>query len=162
MKISGPGRLSVLVLAGILGACSSTGDSPKDSSPIDTRVDSPVMMKEASIDLSRDISTLDTTTDKAVPVDLAMADSGPCKPGEFVLKVGTTPKCIPLPTGVTLPVDSSQEADAVKKAANCTCKCENGWTKNKTKWKCYCCTKYPDCLVEIDEATAATRCELYG
>ena len=106
MKTSWSIRLTVLVLAGVLGACSSTGDSPKDSSPTDTRVDSPVM-KEASIDLNHDLMTKDTTLDKAVPKDLAMADSGPCKLGEFVLKVGTTPKCIPLPTGVTLPVDSS-------------------------------------------------------
>ena len=161
MKTSWSIRLTALVLAGVLSACSSTSDSPKDSSPTDIRVDSPVM-KEASVDLNRDAMTQDTTLDKAVPKDLAAGDSGPCKLGEFVLKVGTTPKCIPLPTGVTLPVDSSQEADAIKKAASCSCKCENGWTKNKNKWRCYCCTKYPDCLVEIDEATAATRCELYG
>ena len=51
MKTSWLSRLAVLILTGILGACSSTSRSLEDSSPSDTRVDSPVM-KEASVDLA--------------------------------------------------------------------------------------------------------------
>ena len=162
MHLFWAGRLIPALLACILGGCSSTSDARKDSSPADVRMDSPPT-QEAAIDLEFD-ATKDISPDKVAPADLATGDSGPCKPGEFVLKAMGKPKCIQLPKSVTLPVDSSQEADAIKKAAgsSCSCKCENGWTKQKGKWKCYCCTKYPDCLVEIDEATAATRCELYG
>ena len=162
MHVFSAGRLTLVVLAGILGGCSSTSDARKDSSPADIRVDSPPT-REAAVDLKLDTAN-DITLDKVAPVDLVAADSGPCKPGEFVLKTGGKPKCVPLPKGVTLPVDTPQEADAIKKAtgSSCSCKCENGWTKQNNKWKCYCCTKYPDCLVEIDGATAATRCELYG
>ena len=76
MKTSWSIRLTVMVLAGVLGACSSTSGPLKDSSPTDTRVDSSVM-KEASVDLNRDAQTRDTAVEQTAPKDSAMADSGP-------------------------------------------------------------------------------------
>jgi hypothetical protein len=104
--------------------------------------------------------------DRAAPdapaPDTAAGDASPCKRGEFLVLEMTTPKCKTLPSSVSLPVDSATEADAVKAASGCSCKCEQGWSLKGSKWSCSCCSKYPDCLVEVDVSTATTRCAYYG
>lgn len=152
--------LIALLLLVPLGACTEDAANPGSDS-------SPTPDAALTTDSATDLVRLDSPgpdrglVDESVP-DLALAEAGQCPPGSFVLKGMGKVFCVPLPSGVTLPVDSAAEADLIKVAAKCACKCDPGWTQQGSKWRCYCCSKYPDCLVEIDAATATTRCEQYG
>ncbi len=149
-----------LLLIPLLACSDDSSTSNNDAATYDT---------QKALEAGSDQATADGPATDKMAADLPTKDilkppteAGACPPGHFLLKNMGKDRCVKLPAGVTLPVDSSTEADAIKAATQCSCKCDPGWTQKAGKWRCYCCSKYPDCLVEIDAATGATRCELYG
>jgi len=154
------GSLRAILLTTLLSACTEDATTPGGDGP---PVPDQTLAVDAGTDLARpDGPGLDKGLADLLVPDLALAEAGQCPPGFFVLKGMGKAFCVPLPAGVVLPVDSAAEANLIKAAAKCACKCDPGWTQKGSKWRCYCCSKYPDCLVEIEAATAATRCEQYG